>query len=135
MNTYNINDEEVQNSEEYKDFIEKNPKYGSLSIRAYAANQAIPISGLEIAVSSNIGDKKVIFFEGTTNSSGTIENILLPAPALNPSNLVAPIGTTYEILATYIPDNINAKYKVKVYDNIGVIQNISIVPNMKMGDL
>lgn len=130
MNTYNINDVNFINSEAYQNFIKNNPGYGNLRIRAYAASQAIPISGLKIVVSTTIGNDNVIFFEGYTNESGIIEKIPLPAPRLQTSNLDAPNTTTYYITATYIPDNLNIFYKVNMYENVCVVQNINIVPDM-----
>ena len=128
MNIYSINDQNFVNSEEYKDFLKNNPSRGYLNIRAYAANQAIPISGLRIVVSTNINNNRVVFFEGSTNQSGIISGIDLPAPRLDPNNLDAPSWTVYEIEATYIPDNTTKKYRVNLYENVSVIQNISIVP-------
>lgn len=133
MNTYNINDESLINSKFYQDFLSNNPSRGYLNIRAYAASQAIPISGLRILVSTNIDNNKVIFFEGSTNSSGIIGGIALPAPKLNPNDLEAPNKTEYEIQATYAPDNLSKTYKVNMYENVSVIQNISIVPDTNLG--
>ena len=128
MNTYNINDQNFVNTEEYQQFLRNNPSRGYLNIRAYAANQAIPISGLKIVVSINIGNNKVIFFEGSTNSSGVLGGIALPAPRLDQNNLDTPSMTTYDIEATYTPDNLVKLYKVNMYENVSVIQNINIVP-------
>lgn len=133
MNTYNINDENFINSESYQEFLRNNPSRGYLNIRAYAASQAIPISGLRVVVSTNVGNEKVIFFEGSTNSSGIIGGIALPAPKLDPNNLDAPNKTTYEVDAIYAPDNLTKVYKVNMYENVSVIQNISIVPDMNLG--
>ena len=132
MNIYNIKDEEFKNSNIYKEFIKSNPTEGYLKIRAYAAGQAIPISGLNITISKIIDNNKVIFFDGSTNESGIIERIILPAPKLLENNLDAPNSTEYNITATYYPDNIETNYTVKIYENIYVIQNINIVPDMKM---
>ena len=129
MNTYNINNEIFINSEEYQNFLKDNPSRGYLNIRAYAASQAIPISGLKVVVSTDIGNDKVIFFEGSTNTSGVIGGIALPAPRLNLNDLDAPNKTEYDVEATYIPDNIVRKYKVNMYENVSVIQNINIVPD------
>jgi hypothetical protein len=128
LNTYNVNDQNFINSEIYQKFLSENTSRGYLNIRAYAANQAIPISGLRVVVSTIIDNNKVIFFEGSTNSSGIIGGISLPAPKLDPNNLDAPNKTTYEIQATYTPDNITQIYKVNMYENVSVIQNINIVP-------
>jgi len=133
LNTYNINDENFINSLSYQNFLRNNPSRGYLNIRAYAASQAIPISGLKVIVSTNIDNDKVIFFEGSTNSSGVIGGISLPAPSLDPNNLDAPNKTTYQIEATYAPDNLTKIYSVNMYENVSVIQNISIVPDMNLG--
>ena len=133
MNNYNINDENFINSQMYKDFIKENPVYGYLTIRAYAANQAVPISNLKIVISTEIDNNNVIFYEGYTNMSGLIEKISLPAPKLDLNNLNAPNKKTYTITASYEPSNIKNVYKVNMYENVSSIQNISVVPNMNMG--
>ena len=129
MNTYNVSDQSFKNSKLYQDFINQNPSSGYLKIRAYAASQALPISNLNIVVSKIIDNNNVIFFEGTTNESGVIERIVLPAPKLNSNNLDAPSSTIYDITATYAPDNISNVYRVNMYENIYVVQTISVVPD------
>ncbi len=131
MNTFNINDQNFINSEIYKNYIKDNPTNGYLKIRAFAANQAIPIGGLNIKVSKMINNNNVIFFERKTNSSGIIEKITLPTPKLDSDNLDAPKTTTYEIMATY--KNNNKIYKINMYENIYVVQDININPNMMEG--
>ena len=137
MNTYNINDQEFVNSTLYKEFIKQNPTNGFLSIRAFAANQAIPISGLKIVISKIMDGNNIIFFEGTTNTSGIIENIKLPTPKQHEDNLTEPASTTYDVVATYNIDNIKQQFQIKMYENIGVIQNINIIPkmNLRKGDV
>ena len=134
MNTFSIYDQDFVNGEVYQNFIKDNPSNGYLRIRAFAANQAIPISGLNITVSKIIDNNNVIFFEGATNSSGIIERITLPTPKLDPNNLDAPNSTVYDINATY--NNENKIYKVNMYENVYVVQDINVVPNMNiMGGL
>lgn len=130
MNTYNFNDASFKNTSSYQNFISANPSEGYLKVRASAASQALPISGLKIVVSKIIDGNKVIFFEGTTDSSGVIEKITLPAPKLNTDNLAAPSSTTYDINATYQPDNLNDIYRVNIYENIYVVQTINVVPTL-----
>ena len=134
MNNVSINDEEFVNSSAYQDFLSTNKGRGYLKIRAYAANQAIPISGLKILVNKKIDGYNVNFFEGYTNESGVIENISLPTQKQSDNDLIAPKSTAYEIIATYSVDNTTATFIVNVYDNLYVIQNISIVPNMQGGN-
>ena len=132
MNTYNIYDENYVNSDSYQKFISENPSKGSLRIRAFAASEAIPISGLKITITKTIDNSNVIFFEGYTNESGIIDNIALPTPELDTDNLLKPFFSSYEITATYLPDNFVHKYIVNMYENICVIQNIKIVPELNV---
>ena len=127
MNEVSINDKNYLESDEYKKFKEDNPVYGYLKIRAYAASGAVPITELKVEVSKIIDNTKVIFYSGFTDESGIIERINLPARRVNTNNLNAPDYTTYDILATR-GDNINLSYKINVYENIIVVQNISIIP-------
>ena len=129
--TYNIDDKEFLNSELYRSFINANPGLGFLKIRAYAASQAVPISGLSVQVSKNIGGNRVIFFEGVTNESGVIEKISLPAPRMESDNMLAPVITTYDVGTSY--EGEERAYKVNVYDNIYVVQNINVTPNISYG--
>ena len=135
MNTYNFNDESFKNTDIYKRFIATNTGEGYLKIRAYAASQALPISNLNVVVSKTIGNNNIIFYEGKTNSSGVIEKIVLPSPERNTDDLIAPNSISYDIKATYEPNNTTNIYRINIYDNIYVVQTINIVPTMSvMGD-
>lgn len=129
--TYNVNDKDFLNSELYRSFINQNPGIGFLKIRAYAASGAVPISGLSVVISKDIGGNKVIFFEGVTNESGVIERISLPVPRMSSDNLIAPVISTYDINTTY--EGESRLYKVNVYDDIYVVQNINVTPNISYG--
>ncbi|MGM9850142.1 MAG: hypothetical protein ACI31V_04525 [Bacilli bacterium] len=128
--TYSIDDKDFVNSELYKSFINANPGVGFLKIRAFAASQAVPISGMNVQVSKDIGGNKVIFFSGVTNESGVIERISLPVPRSS-DNMMAPLITTYDIETSY--EGVDRIYKVNVYDNIYVVQNINVSPNISYG--
>lgn len=128
MNEISLND--FKKSEEYKDFNKNNPNEGYLNIRAYAANSAIPISNLEVKVSKIINNQKVIFFDGKTDQSGLISNIKLPTPPVNNNDEVIPLSSEYEVSAKYNDENL--LFKVVMYANISVLQNISVVPNLRL---
>lgn len=133
MSNVSINDEEFINSNAYMEFMNNNKGMGYLRIRAYAANQAVPITGLKILVNKKINGYNVNFFEGYTNESGVIDNISLPAPVNDSNDLVIPKSTEYEVMATN--DNANLTFIVNVYDKLYVIQNIGIVPKMSLGGM
>ena len=127
MNNVSINDQDFINSKEYQDFLKNNPSQGSLSIRVYTASQAVPISNLKVVVSKVIGNNRVVFFEGYSDASGVVSKIDLPAPKLNKDDLEIPSSTTYDVLAIYIPDNVNENFKVDIFENVNVVQNINII--------
>ena len=113
MNNIYANDISLKTNEEYNNFLEHNPGIGHLRIRAFAANQAVPVSNVKIIVSKKIGNNIIIFFEGTTDASGLINNINLPAPKLNNNNLDIPKTTSYDIKAQIDPSSSSFLYKVK----------------------
>ena len=133
MNTYNFNDSIFKESQLYQNFIRENPGNGYLRIRAYAASQALPISGLRIIVSKMIDNNKIIFFDGVTNNSGVIERITLPTPRIGDDNQMIPKNITYDIEAIYEPDNIQRVYYVNMYENVYAVQNINVVPSINNG--
>ncbi len=130
MNIVNFNDPSFMSSSIYQDFINKNNSNGFLSIRAYAANKALPIKDLKVIVSKTFNDNKVIFYSGTTDESGIIEKIVLPTPTVSSNDEVVPQSENYDIEAAY--ENQKLFYKVIMYSNISVNQNINVVPNMKL---
>lgn len=124
----NINYENFKNIQEYQEFNKINNGSGNLMIRAYAANEAVPIQNVRIIVNLEFNNYNIIFFNGSTDESGNTPKIKLPAPVYNEDNLVAPLYTTYNIIALY--NNIEYNYKVNLYDNICVIQTINIKPEL-----
>ena len=73
-----------------------------------------------------INGEKVIFFQGVTDSSGIIDQILLPAKV--PKKVVEQasdvIFTMYTVTAKYPYSNLKRVYEVGIFDNIKVIQPI-----------
>lgn len=132
MNNNYYNDKSFQETSIYKNFLLKNSGKGNLKIRAYAANEALPINNLRVVISTMIDNNKVIFFEGSTDSSGMIETISLPAPKRDSNNLLVPNTINYEI-DTFLGDN-EQVFNVNMYDGICVLQNIKFVPSLKDGD-
>lgn len=130
MSVINVNDEEFMKTEVYQNFMRENPSYGTLKIRASAASEAVPISGVRIVVSKKIGDDTIIFFEGVTDESGMINNIKLPTPESLNDDMMVPPSTTYEVDAVYLPDNTEQVYPVNVFSGIYVVQTIKITPTI-----
>ena len=127
----NFDDPNFITTTTYKEYMSKNKSYGYLNIRAYAASLAIPIKGLNVVVFKNLDNKKVVFYSGTTDESGIIEKISLPTPTISSDDEVVPSSQDYNIEATY--ENQKLIYKVIMYSNISVNQNINVVPSMRVG--
>lgn len=113
-------------AQKYPDFVKENTGVGLLKIQVFTANQAFPLEGVNIVISRVIDGDKVIFFTGTTDSSGIIDNINLPTKAskadvLSPEDI---IYTNYDVSAEYSKNNAVQDYTVAVFDDIKVIQPI-----------
>ena len=57
----------------------------------------------------------------------------MPVPRINLDNMMAPNTKVYDLETTYDVGNVKALYKVNMYDNIYVVQNINVVPDLKVG--
>ena len=130
MNTVNFNDPNFITTSTYKDFVSENTSNGYLNIRAYAASSAIPIKDLNVVVSKNLSNSRVVFYSGVTDESGIIEKISLPTPIVSTDDEEIPSSQSYDIEATY--ENQKLTYKVVMYSNISVIQNINVVPTLRV---
>ena len=107
--------------------MSNNPSHGYLNIRTNLNNLAYPLEGVLIIVSHIIDNQKVIFFEGKTDESGMINNIVLPTPLVDSNDLVVPKCINYDIEAIYLKDNIDTMYNVLMYSDISVNQDITII--------
>ena len=130
MNKVYFNDNNFKNSEIYKNFIKVNPSNGCLNIRASSANYAVPIDNVKIIVSKIIDNYNIIFYEGLTDESGMINQIILPTPNINSNDLIIPQSISYTLEAIYEKDNISRKYTVLMYSGICVVQNINLIPTV-----
>jgi len=121
----------LDNDAAYQKFISDSPGIGYLKIRASSANEAIPVEGLRIIVSKNIGSNKVIFFEGKTDYSGMINNIVLPAPKPIDNDEIPPTFNSYDVEA--INNDIDNNYNISVCCGFTVIQYINVIPSTVKG--
>ena len=120
--------EEFKDSSTYKNFININNGKGLLKIEASTANEAYPLEGVEIIISKKLDGNNVIFYKGVTNNSGIIDGIVLPTRKIE--NEVEDVSdivfTTYDLKANYPKYNMNKMYDVSIFDDIKVIQPITI---------
>lgn len=129
-----ISYEDFKKTDEYKKFIEENSSVGKLKVLAFTAYQAVPISDVEILITKDFGDDKVLFFNGYTNSSGVIENIELPAPdsKYNPNTLEPSKSTFYDLTAISEGYEVIKKYNIEMYGGVNSIQYIKMIPKIEL---
>jgi hypothetical protein len=132
MNNVNFDDVNFKNTTDYQNFIKENSGTGCLKIRASLGNEALPVEGVSITITKNIGNNKVTFFKGVTDSSGMINGIKLPAPIENPDDEIIPKYALYDLNAKYDSDGLDKNYQIIVYSNICIVQYINIVPSSNL---
>ena len=135
MNNYSIYDPSFLNSTLYQDFMKEYPGEGTLRVRAYTANEALPVEGIKVEITTYYQSNIIVFYQGETNSSGLIDRIVLPAP-VNTNDLEVPNRLLYQVHVVYEKDNLDKEYSVGMYDGVCSVQNISIEPaTLKVGVL
>lgn len=126
--------ETIYDSQKYPNFVKENPATGVLKVQVFSANQAFPLPDVEIDVWKEIDGDKVMFFRGVTDSSGIIDNIILPATVAK-KNIDSPgdiTYTPYTLTAIYPKTGMKKDYEIGIFDNLKVIQpiRISTIPMM-----
>lgn len=123
---YNFDSQEFKNTDIYKNFVNENSARGILKVEAHSSTNAYPLKDVRIVVSKMIGNDKVIFFDGVTNESGIIENIILPtkemAEEVNSASDI--VFTKYDLEASYPNNDLRKDYDVSIFDNVKVIQPV-----------
>lgn len=126
--------EDFKKSSEYQKFSQENPAIGYLKVQVFTAYGAIPVPDTSILITKDIGENKVVFFQGKTDSSGIIDNIQLPAPNAVPETDIdtAPEYTLYDLTAIHEGYESLKKYSVGMFGGIRVIQYVKMTPLVDM---
>ena len=119
---------EGERDAEYEEYLRENPASGLLKVQAYRAREAIPQSNVGVRVSTYIGNREQIFFEGATDGNGIIDNIKLPAPPRDNSLRFGDShpSATYLLSASeegFIPITIG----ITVFDGVKTIQPLPMI--------
>lgn len=116
----------LYDSENFKNFADENTGAGLLKVQVFTANQALPLKNVDIEIYKNIDNKKVVFFEGITDSSGIIDNISLPTKEMKSDVEDANdiVSTTYNVIAKNINTGVVKEYVIYIFDDVKIIQPI-----------
>lgn len=114
----------------YYEFLEENPKSGSLRIKAYAAQRSIPISGAQVIISKEFSDGARELFRGITDANGILDNIILPAPdkSISEHPTAALPYADYDIFVSHPNYKTEIFSNVPIFDGIKSIQPVRFVP-------
>lgn len=126
--------DEFKKTKEYEAFIKENPSIGHLKIYAFTAYKAVPVENVEVLITKDFGENKVIFFNGYTNSSGTISNIELPAPngEFNATTFETPRYTLYDLSAIDEEYESIKKYNIGMFGDVNIIQYLKMIPKVEL---
>lgn len=117
-------------AEEYLNFMQENPKLGSLRIQANTARQTIPVANALVEISKNFKGIRRIFYSLRTDASGIIDEVWLPAPdkalSQEPSNR-KPFAN-YDVHVEHPGYNDRDYSGVLIFDGIKSIQQVDLIP-------
>ena len=118
--------EDFKKLNEYQQFILDNPDVGYLKIQAFTAYGAIPIDDVDVLITKDIGEYKVIFYEGKTDSEGIISDIMLPAPKTVTASDVEPSYTLYDLTCVSRGYETIKNYSIGMFGDVRVLQYVKM---------
>lgn len=127
-----ISYEEFKNTDLYEDFIKENDDVGNLKVQTFTAYGAIPVEDTNIVVYKDIEEYRIIFFQGITDSSGIISDIVLPAPKMVTSNEEVPIYTIYNMTAFNTGYETLKNFSIGMLGGVNVIQYVKMLPDINI---
>lgn len=109
-----------------EDFLQANPGQGVVRIQAFRGEQSIPVENVRVVISHQLDGKAHVFFQGSTDASGLIDPIALPAPkAEEPSPETPPAYASYRLQAEH-PAFWPLDTTVDVYDGLKTVQPVAL---------
>lgn len=114
-----------------EEFEARNTGGGMLEFRVFSANQALPVEGAEIVVTTYINDKEQRMFRTMTNSSGETETFTLPAPSKelsqNSANKVQPFSLYNAVVEKPGYTKVILR-DIPIFDGVLSIQRVAMLP-------
>jgi hypothetical protein len=104
---------------------------GTLRVRAYAAQGALPVQGAVVRVMGSGEDNRLVAFSSVTDRDGLSELFTLPAPSVDLSLTPDPANLPYSLYDLEISANGYYTKKIKgitVFSGINSIQLVNMIP-------
>lgn len=122
---------------DYDDYISQYPGRGSLKVQISVARDAFPVEGVYVDVSSVVNGKRYTLYHDVTDSSGIVNEIVLPA--LPKSASLSP-ETAGQGEAEYLVSVFHPAFKelpdcpVKVLDRVETILPVTLTPSKQQAE-
>lgn len=122
---------------EYDDYISRYPGRGSLKVQISVARDAFPVEGVYVDVASVVGGKRYLLYHDVTDSSGIVNEIVLPA--LPKSASLSP-ETAGQDEAEYLVSVFHPAFReltdcpVKVHDRVETILPVTLTPSKQQAE-
>ncbi len=121
---------------EYEDFIKQYPGRGSLKIQASVADEAFPVKGVFVEVAAVANGRRFSLYHDVTDSSGIVNEIVLPAGAASDSQSPATAGrdNASYLVSVFHPDFEEiTDCPVSVFDRTETILPVNLLPLSGLG--
>lgn len=120
-----------------EEFEAKNTGGGMLEFRVFSANQALPVEGAEIVVTTNINGGEQRMFRTMTNNSGETETFTLPAPSKelsqNSANKIQPFSLYNAVVEKPGYTKVILR-DIPIFDGVLSIQRVAMLPEAENGE-
>ena len=114
----------------YEEFLAANPQTGALRVQAFIGAQGFPVSGALVTVSAAFKDGERVLYAVKTNSDGIADNLILPAPDREASQIPGSQNpfAEYNVSVSH-PDYRTALFTgVPVFAGVKSIQPVVFLP-------
>ncbi|MPN00199.1 hypothetical protein SDC9_147393 [bioreactor metagenome] len=127
---------EIKIYESYDDFKNEQTDDGSMTVKVYVANQAMPLKGARVVISKALKNYDEILFDGYTDHNGMIENVVLPASSrelLEEENKHKPCAM-YRVTVTH-PDHVKSVHdNISLFDSMQLVHHVNMIPISEAGE-
>ena len=114
----------------YEEFLAANPQTGALRVQAFIGAQGLPVQGALVTVSAPFKDGERVLYAVKTNSDGIADNLILPAPDREASQIPGSQNpfAEYNVSVSH-PDYRTALFTgVPVFAGVKSIQPVVFLP-------
>ena len=114
----------------YEEFLAANPQTGALRVQAFIGAQGLPVQGALVTVSAVFKDGERVLYAVKTNSNGIADNLILPAPDREASQIPGSQNpfAEYNVSVSH-PDYRTALFTgVPVFAGVKSIQPVVFLP-------